>query len=367
MEIYLITYILSGNKEIELPLTLQSKIKASIFMFGNEEKIETNIDAKYEIAESIGKIVNIDGQTTESIKLGNLLANSFSEENQYKTNYETKLTADISSIDMIEGILIRNAGIEFEDGSNKYATKSIIESVRISKENFDKILGQDGRIEIINEQNELISQIDKNTKIENDEYMAKIENENIAIKTTKPQKEGVLSIILDSEIQNDEYSYETLKTFSKLNVKYTGSVLYQENLESKVSDIINNVELAKPETKAEIEVSKDVFSTIADNDTEIKINLNNISEDVDLYKNPKFEIVFPEYIDDVNVSNIAIANSENVFEISDSRIYKNSEGRIILNIDLSGEQTRYNTNTFANGTSILISAKINILHQQSTK
>ena len=41
---------------------------------------------------------------------------------------------------------------------------------------------------------------------------------------------------------------------------------------------------------------------------------------MDLYKNPKFEIVFPEYIEEVNISNIAIANSENAFEIEDSSI-----------------------------------------------
>ena len=357
----LITYILSGEKELELPFTLNSKINGSIYMFGTEEKAEAELEAKYEVEQTIGKVVTVEGASSESIKLGNLLNNAISEENQYKTTYETKITADISSIDMVEGIIIRNENVEFENDEATYETNSTYKKVGISKENFDYILGENGKIEILNKENELISTINKNTQIENNEYQIEINSENVVVKTSKPQVEGVLSISLTAEMTNSNYSYEQLKTFDFLNAKYTGSVLYEENVENKVSDIVNKISLEKPQTNSQLTISRDTLTTIADNNNiEIEIKLNNTTEDVDLYKNPKFEIIFPEYVEDVNVSNIAIANSENVFEFEDSRIYKNSEGKIVLNIDVKGEQTKYNTNTFSNGTSILVNAKMKV-------
>ena len=92
----LITYILSGEKELELPFTLNSKINGSIYMFGTEEKAEAELEAEYEVEQTIGKVVTVEGESSESIKLGNLLNNAISEENQYKTTYETRITADIS-------------------------------------------------------------------------------------------------------------------------------------------------------------------------------------------------------------------------------------------------------------------------------
>lgn len=361
-EEFLITYILSGEKELELPFTINSKLNGSIFMFGTDEKIDTELEAEYEVEEAIGNIVSVDGESTQAIKLGNLLNNKLSEENKYKTTYETKLTVDISSIDMVEGILLKNAGEEFENEEGTYQTNTTTyKEVSISRESFEKILGEKGKIEIIDEFDEVVSIIDKTTKLDNDQYKVEVNLNNINIKVSKPITEGVLPITITEEMMDSEYSYEQLKTFSNINVKYTGSVIYEGNTENRVAEIENKIELIKPETNSEITISRDTLSTIADNNSaQLEIKLNNVTEDVDLYKNPKFEIVFPEYIEEVNISNIAIANSENAFEIEDSSISKNEDGKLVLNINLKGEQTKYNTNTLSNGTSILVSCQIKL-------
>lgn len=359
---YLITYILSGDKKVELPFNLSSKIDGTIFMFGTDEKIETKLEKEYEVKESIGSIVSIDSKSDKSIKLGNILNNSLSEENTYKTNYETKFDIDVSSTEMCENVLIRSNTPEFENEDSTFETSKILfKQVKVSKDNFEKMLGQDGAIQIINENNEVIATLNKNSKVNNNAYVVDIDTNNICIKTSKPQTEGILSIQTEKEIIKTEYSYEQIKTFSNINEKYTGSILYAENAESKVSDIENKIELVKPETNAELSISRKTLSTIADNnDIKLEVKLNNSSEENDLYKNPRFQLTFPEYINEVNVKNIAIANSEDVFKIASNEIGKDETGRIVLDITLEGTQTKYNSNTLSNGTSIIINCNMKL-------
>ena len=359
---YLITYVLSGDKKVELPFNLNSKIDGTIFMFGTAEKIETELEKEYEVKESLGSIVSIDSESDKSIKLGNILSNSLSEENAYKTNYETKFNIDVSSIEMCENVLIRSNTPEFENEDSTFETSKILfKQVKVSKDNFEKMLGQDGAIQIINENNEVIATLNKNSKVDNNAYVVDIDTNNICIKTSKPQTEGILSIQTEKEIIKTEYSYEQIKTFSNINEKYTGSILYAENAESKVSDIENKIELEKPETNAELAISRKTLSTIADNnDIKLEVKLNNSSEENDLYKNPRFQLTFPEYINEVNVKNIAIANSEDVFKIASNEIGKDETGRNVLDITLEGTQTKYNSNTLSNGTSIIINCNMKL-------
>ena len=359
-EEFLITYILSGEKELELPFIAKSKINGSIFMFGTDEKIEDEVETNYEFENQIGDIVTIEGNSQESVNIGNMLNNKLSEENDYKTNLETSISAEISSTDMVEGIMIKNSEIEFENQEGNYKTSNTYKNISVSKESFDKILGQDGKIDILNESNEVIGSLNSESEIENNQYNAYINGTKIIIKTSKPITEGIIVFNLKSELNNDEYSYEQIKKFTEIDTKYVGSVLYTENAENIVSNIENKIKLEKPRTYSNINISRKELSTIDDNDVEIEIKLNNTTEDIDMYKNPKFEIVFPKYIEDVNISNIAIANSEDVFEIADSTIHKNGEGNIALNIDLKGEQKSYNSNNFSKGTSILVYGKIKL-------
>ena len=199
-------------------------------MFGTAEKIETELEKEYEVKESLGSIVSIDSESDKSIKLGNILSNSLSEENAYKTNYETKFNIDVSSTEMCENVLIRSNTPEIENEDSTFEpSKILFKQVKVSKDNFEKMLGQDGAIQIINENNEVIATLNKNSKVDNNAYVVDIDTNNICIKTSKPQTEGILSIQTEKEIIKTEYSYEQIKTFSNINEKYTGSILYAEN------------------------------------------------------------------------------------------------------------------------------------------
>lgn len=359
---FLITYIMSGNAEIELPFKTSSKINGSIFMFGTDEKIETELSQEYEITENLGSIVSVEGESTEKVKAGNLLVASLADENDNKITYNTKLNIDVSSTDMCEGIKIQSDEEKFENLESVVDSKtSLFKSIEVSKESFNKILGEDGKIEIKNQAGELISTINKNTKLENENYKVEINAEQIQIVTSKPITEGILSINLNKELGKTEYTYDEIKTFSNIDLNYTASIIYAGEVESKVSTINNKIELEQPKTNAELTISRNTLSTIADNnDIELEVKLNNINEDNDVYQNPRFQITFPEYIEEVNISNIAIANSEDVFKILNSTISKNENGNLVLDIILEGNQTKYNSNKMSNGTSILINCNMKL-------
>ena len=359
---FLITYIMSGNTEIELPFKTNSKINGSIFMFGTDEKVETELDQEYEINKELGNTVSVEGESTEKIKAGNILVDSLADENNSTITYSTKINVDISSTEMCEGIKIQSNEENFENAAGLFDSKtSSFRSIEVAKESFNKILGEDGKIEIKNEAGELISTINKNTKIENDNYKVEINTNQIQIVTSKPVTEGILPIVLNKELGKTEYTYDEIKTFSNIDLNYTGSIIYAGEVENKVSTVTNKVEIEQPKTNAELAISRNTLSTIADNnDIELEVKLNNVNEGNDVYQNPRFQITFPEYIEEVNVSNIAIANSEDVFKITSSTISKNENGNLVLDIILEGNQTKYNSNKMSNGTSILVNCNIRL-------
>ncbi len=364
-EEFFITYIFLGDKEIELPFKQTAKMNGSIFMFGTNEKSEDEINVEYEITEKLGDVITVEAKMAETVKLGNIIANKMNEEKEYKMNYEVEIASDISSNNLVEGIMIKDFGEEFENETSRFETKtSYYKTIKISKDNFEKILGADGEIEILNIKQEVISKINKDTKVDDDNnYIINIEGiENkINIKTTKPVSEGILIIKAEKEMTDSEYDINTLKTFSNLNLKYIGNVIYDNNVENTVSNIETKIKLEKPTTNANLKISRTALSTITENrDIQLTIELNNTNQDIDLYKNPNFIVTFPEYVENVEITNLAVANAEEIFTIKNNNLYLNNEGRIALNVSLEGTQTTYNTNSIANGTNIIINANIKL-------
>ena len=86
---------------------------------------------------------------------------------------------------MCENVLIRSNAPEFENEDSSFETSKILfKQVKVSKDNFEKMLGQDGAIQIINENNEVIATLNKNSKVDNNAYVVVIDTNNICIKST---------------------------------------------------------------------------------------------------------------------------------------------------------------------------------------
>ena len=346
---------------------LTSKINAQINMYDGNE-IKTVSQGNILLNEQFGQMVSLELATKENkINKGKMYANSQREEKDYETIYNMEVKANIEEKDLVDGIRISDLGESFEDANGtKYATTigdqtyTYYKKVNVSKANFEEVLGVDGKITVYDSNGNILGEINKNTKVENERYVFEGLQENvghITLETTKPVKEGTISIEYEKAIRKDlPYSKEQLRNFVKFNVSANIVEKQGENyiqIENKTSQI----EFEETNTKANIQIGKDTLSTIVNNENvEIKIQLDNNRENTDLYINPVFRIQLPEYIEDINVKEANVLFDDNLKIIGVQKY--NDNGRIILEIVLEGMQDGFSSGTFTNGTNIVLNTDI---------
>ena len=365
---YIITYIYpieaideSGEN------TLTSTIKAEMEMY-NGDKIQGQTQGNILLREQFGQMVSLTLGTLESnINKGKMYANSQREEKEYETIYNMEIKANIEEKNFIDGIRISDLGESFEDiNGNKYATTigdqtyTYYKKIKVSKTNFEEVLGIDGKITIYDENGNILGEINKDTKLENERYVFEGLAENvghITLETTKPVKEGTISIEYEKAIRKDlPYSKEQLRNFVKFSVSANIVEKQGENY-VQVENESSSIKLEETNTKANIQINKDTLSTIVNNENvEIKIELDNNRENTDLYINPVFRIELPEYIEDINVKEANVLFDDNLKIVGIQKY--NDNGRILLEIALEGVQDGFSNGTFTNGTNIVLNTDI---------
>lgn len=364
-EEFLVTYIFDGKKEIELPLKLDSKIKATVEMFGSNEKIEAEKEESYTVSEKVGEIISVKSEITEDLlNKGNMIADKYNKAKEYVTNYEVNHRINVSSTDLVEKISITDIDENFKVADTAYSTvnSSNYKDIKVSKEEFSRILGTDGKISIMSRGEEVAS-IDSTSKVdEKGNYITSISKEvsRITINTTAPKSEGNINIKADKEIKDTEFGIEDVKKFDSISYESQGSIYLTGDTQNKVSENSDLVKLENTKTDAGITINKKSLSTIANNENvEIKVSLNNDELGTDFYQNPKFEITLPEYITEVDFKNVSIANSGDDFKIENASANV-VDGRVVINVQLSGTQTSYPLNKLTDGTNIIINTNMRL-------
>lgn len=340
------------------PQTIQLYTKANTKFENVEEVVETQDERTIEISP-IGNKVSIEGQITKEVYKGYLY-----EAKENETTYDENYIVEVSNTKNIEGmdvtkekeVFTYNIGEEEERTKveNGINNSTYFIQTKINKEQMLDILGEEAVITILNEQEETIKEIAKNTKEDENgdiviDYTDK-EIKNIKILTTKPVKLGEIKIYNKRAIDaNTGYTKEEIERF--------------ENLEStiKLNESVNTMQMALLDTKSEasININQESLATLQKNENvQIMITLLNNSNQYDLYKNPIVDIILPKELE-VEIKNITQINFEDIMKIKSAGIREDSEGRKILRIALEGEQLNYGNNSDA-GIQISITADINI-------
>ena len=86
----------------------------------------------------------------------------------------------------------------------------------------------------------------------------------------------------------------------------------------------------------------------------MRIELNNARETSDIYGNSHFEIELPEYVENIDVTNLSLLYGEGL-EIKSGEV----NGRTII-VDLAGKQEGINSGILTNGTNIVLNANIKV-------
>lgn len=358
-DVYTITYMYSGIKQTND--LINGNIELLVKNWCDEEEVQ-NIQVEYNLNDAIGNLVQYTREDKESeISKGYLMANS--DADKYEITYTKRDVLSISRADLVESLLISDTDEYFVENGDAHIyyteedgiIRSSYKYTEFSRENLINVLGEDGKIEILNMNDEVISTItfdleaDENGiyRIEYNEPISKIK-----IRISKPITDGNISVLSTKAIKKLDYSRNLIKDFYKLVSSSEATVTYTEGIVDSLGSVQSVILVNQTSSNAVLEMSKTELSTTVINEgVNFKIRLNNNDDTSDLYENPVFEVKLPTAIEDVTVKNIDLFYANDELQIANVETLE-SNGQKVIRITLSGMQTSYNLNKETNGTVI---------------
>ena len=374
---FIVTYIYSSDvyeavKDSVTRVTYDASSSMNLYVQSGVNKVSAHVDGFEDQTKKIGDIVEFTSNATQSISKGYIYNNkNATDENKKETEYVAKYTAHVSYADVIDAIVLKQDVDQFvtANGSEQSTTVGGVnyaynKTLAISKQEFDKVFGENGEITILNETGTTLATINKDTEVKDNKIVVNLvpfNTNSITIKTSKPQAEGnVIFEITKALAKNIEYSTNQLKSFTQIKTSVTGTAK-NSDIDIVSTESTKNVDLTEPTQKASITTSNNRLSTIVKNENvEIKVTLENDSADDTMYTNPKIKITFPENIETINVKDCKVYFDDELEIDNDSiKSYENNDGTKTLEFKLKGTQTKYN-NAAAKGATVVLTTDITL-------
>ena len=349
-EVYKLIYKYSEVEVNEEKISLNSKISLKL---ENEEEItnENKIDADI---LNTGNNVSIDGVITKEIYKGYMY-----EGTSNTTTYNEAYKVEISDLTNLEKIEVTNEKEAFtrydtvneETVRREYGVNNsnYYKKIWFSKDEMLKILGEDGKITLKDENDAILTELSKDSNAdENGNIIIEFPNDirtKLKIETSKPVSLGTLGISVEKALKgNTGYTKDELQTLSYL----------EETI--KANDSTKDLQMALLDTKLEtkLEIGKETLSTMEENtDVEIKATLISNKNSNKLFSNPSIKITLPE-----QVQNITITEANLLYEDELTILNYSSNGREII-VNLQGEQTKYKQEAIE-GATVVLKANISL-------
>lgn len=383
---FVITYLYEDKVD-----TLETVIKASSNI-NAYNLVETKISANHELTimqnEALGQIVASNVDVTPTISKGYLYTKA-----QKEIGYSENVAIDISYPELVDEFIINQEMDNFvnEEGSISPTTigntnYAYYKTTKISKENFVKMLGEEGSLQIVTMDRKELVTFNKDTQTdENGDYVLNYETEvnQIKIIASKPVQTGKLVLRHEKALKgNTDYSKAQVESFKTLNVKVSVEAkanVVTSNTQTEATKAnasneqaakqevvvsnaqsVKNIVLVAPTTKIETSVSNANLSTIVKNENvELRVILKTNDITCDLYKNPVVEIVLPSYIEKVEVKDVNLL-FDNELKVKDYNTFLNENGNTVIRVNIEGEQTTYNGDEITKGANLIINTDITL-------
>lgn len=343
----MLTYLYDKNVEFN-ETTIEPELKITYY---NKSEIinTTKVVINQEEKDSVIAI-EADNQEKEIYK-GKMVAGM-------DRQYITRTTIKVNLAKLVDNIVVQEnestyTAKEVENGANIFYTQTLI-----AKDQFDKILGENGTITISNQNHQVIGTIDANTQVNENGYMVLDYGDSqakaIKIETTKPAVEGTLEINHIKTIKEEQNP--VVKESSRIH----NVISYQYN-QGVVSQLENNITLKDTVTESRITLDTEQLSTVVNNHIEMKITLLANDEKYDLFENPSFMITLPEQVEGINITNISKLYDNNN-EFGDTVQYAINGNNI--NLVLEGKQRNYTSTV--EGITLVIEADVQVSKTAAT-
>lgn len=346
---YYDTYV---EEEPERDLILDIEARATL-----STNDSVTVDAKgtleNKVKENMGQLTSINHKTGDLyngyIKSNRI--NGTSYHTQYKETQEITVSQKVAQ-EKIE-VLENNSFVrdELDLGNNE---NLVYKSTKIAKEDLVKMLGEEGSIEILDTDRNVIATIDQNTQFDEDGTITihyENEPEAIIIVTSDIQKEGILTLENTKEIK------ATMTEVGNIKVKTRNEItgIKQENVYQEEQE--NTVDIQEAQTNIDMNVSNTEWTNEQQNEITFDITLKANTEKDNMFKNPTARIELPSQVEKVILQNSGIFYA-NGLALQDVHTETNDNGNIVIVANIAGEQTAYDENALDLATEVKITATI---------
>ena len=350
------------NPKEEYNVALNVKAQEKLLNSNNPYSVEYTGSAK--LSKPLGHAISASYETDKvSMSKGKLYMNSISEE-KAEIEFNGKLNIN-TSIANINGTLEINDNLPYyNDNKQNYENGMTYKSVKVNKQEFENILGKEGKLELLNENGQIITTIDSSSKLENENYIVELKDDVKVInyRSSKILKEGNMIIKEARKITTSRYPINLLKDLNKLSFDKEVNIVLNNNgkeEKTKIADAISSVELLNTKTKATLRTNKqELYSIVENNDVEFVVELNNNKEESDIYGTSVYEIVLPDSVRDIKIKDTNILYGEGL-KIENVSTYTR-DGKKIIRILVSGTQKSVNNGHLTNGTNLVVNTDITV-------
>lgn len=340
---FVVTYTFDKDTNIQ---NSDVTINSTISIYDNKELKATN---NVHINENIDGIVSYNVSSEEqAIYKGKLYTGE-------ERNYNTTAEINVDYLDVAENISVKENTSSYMAQDKSAKANIIYKESRINKNEFLKVFGEDGSIVIKDEKGTIVANINKDSGTdENGDIVISYYSDTYGVifETTKPIALGTVKIRNIKTISNNNYSREIINMLTGIKENIAGNYNKKEDITSE-----SKIELKNITSNAKLNVGTTTLSALETN-KKVKITtvLENNDESKDLFKNPVLKITLPKQVTNVQAKCKLLYG--NGLELGNAKIYKENENNII-EIDLAGEQTKYNTETIE-GTTVIIYADLEL-------
>ena len=356
---FYITYIYANTKLGATVITLNAN--SNIKTYVTNKEVTANVQKNVELKGEISTVVDTEATATPEIYKGYMYAN-----NKYETEFSSTVSANIAYIDAVDQLVINENNANFVTGNEatiQAGNNIYYKAISINKAIFDKVIGQNGNIQIYDQNGNRIAGIDKNTQVDsNGNMVITINNQNVTalrIETTKPQTEGIITFNINKAIKaTTSLNRSTITSIQRMDATVSGNIV-SADMVTEMNAKTETTKLNETSTKAELYINNTNLTTTAKNENvEIKAILTSNDYTCDLYSNPTLQITLPSEIETLDIKTINLLYNENI-QISSYDVITDANGNKVIRINMQGEQTEFVTD-ISKGINVVINTDITL-------
>lgn len=356
----------TGNEE---EINIQSSVNTKMTFKTENGSVATENTQSFEMVEkdNKGNILTFGVTELENKIYKGFMYSNVQNKTSHDTEFKTVSTFAVLNSEITNSVIMELKEAEFllnDEEETKILTNGnvVYKSTKISKAEFDKMLGQDGVLEIYTEET-LLATVKYIEVLENEETVKKLSviysdgevrtlaNEEAIIPVEYKQDVSSLKINISKPLTEGFIHFENQNAI-KASSDYGCSVEAIEHI--SIEGSVNNctyspkIKLLEPSTKVSVTASNTNFSTLQNSKTTLTITLDDTNASAKLFGNPTITVKLPDGIVGGTIASTEIVNGNGL------SVKKTSSAKNIITIELEGKQTSYDITNISGGATIVM-------------